>query len=54
VAFVGALALVWFGWRVGDLGGKLVYEHGAASAYTTDAAGAGAPAAVQDEDDDER
>lgn len=33
VATVGALALIAAGWRVGDSGGKLVYEHGAASAY---------------------
>jgi uncharacterized membrane protein len=29
----GAIVVTWLGWRVGDRGGKLVYEHGAASAY---------------------
>jgi hypothetical protein len=51
-AFVGALALVWAGWRVGDLGGKLVYQHGAASAYAADAGGVGAPAERDDDGDD--
>jgi uncharacterized membrane protein len=32
---VGSLALVWLGWRVGDQGGKLVYQYGAGSAYST-------------------
>jgi uncharacterized membrane protein len=32
---VGALGLVIAGWRVGHTGGELVYEYGAASAYTT-------------------
>jgi len=50
-AFAGAVALVWFGWRVGDLGGKLVYQHGAGSAYTADAAGTSAPAVPHDDDD---
>jgi len=36
VTLVGTLALAYFGWRVGDLGGKLVYQHDAASAYTSD------------------
>jgi len=31
----GSLALGYFGWRVGDLGGKLVYQHGAASVYAS-------------------
>ncbi|MCU0650498.1 MAG: hypothetical protein MUF00_21100 [Gemmatimonadaceae bacterium] len=31
---VGTLVLVVMGWRVGHSGGALVYEHGAASAYT--------------------
>lgn len=52
VAFAGTLALAWAGWRVGDLGGKLVYQHGAASAYTADAAGMGAPRAPRHDDDD--
>jgi len=36
VTLAGTLALAYFGWSAGDLGGKLVYQHGAASAYTTD------------------
>jgi len=53
VAFAGTLAVLWFSWRAGDLGGKLVYQHGAASAYTADAAGGAQPPAP-DEDDDDR
>jgi hypothetical protein len=34
LTLVGSLALAYFGWRVGDLGGKLAYQKGAASAYT--------------------
>lgn len=53
-AFAGTLALVWFGWRVGDLGGKLVYQHGAGSAYTAGAVGAAsAPDSVADDDGDD-
>lgn len=36
----GAVVLLGMGWRVGHSGGALVYEHGAASAYT------GAPGTV--------
>ncbi len=36
-----ALAVLGAGAYVGHLGGELVYEHGAASAYTLDAGGAG-------------
>lgn len=42
---VGALVLVVAGYRVGHSGGQLVYEHGAASAYTT---GGAAPARVRE------
>jgi hypothetical protein len=68
IAVAGTLALLWFGWRVGDLGGKLVYQHGAAAAYTTataapadasgvrrsgpDAAVTGAPAVPENDGDD--
>jgi len=38
LTLAGALALVYFGWRTGDLGGKLAYQHGAAAAYVTDSA----------------
>lgn len=41
VATAGALALIAAGWRVGDSGGKLVYEHGAASAYVQPSTQAG-------------
>ena len=34
IGTVGALVLVGAGWRVGHSGGALVYQHGAASAYT--------------------
>lgn len=34
VAAIGTLALVVAGYRVGHSGGALVYQHGAASAYT--------------------
>lgn len=60
VATAGTLALVVAGYNVGHSGGKLVYEYGAASAYTTAGAGGAAratdgPSAVtagQDDDDD--
>ncbi|MGK7312674.1 MAG: DUF2231 domain-containing protein [Candidatus Longimicrobiales bacterium M2_2A_002] len=42
VGTVGAIGLVAAAVQVGDAGGKLVYEHGAASAYVN------APTAVQD------
>lgn len=38
---VGTLALVFAGWNVGDTGGSLVYEHGAANAYLSAAPGGG-------------
>lgn len=47
---LGALVLVVLGWRVGDQGGKLVYQHGAASAYTS-ATPAGSPGVANDDDD---
>lgn len=37
VATVAALGLLVSGYRVGHTGGSLVYEHGAAAAYTSDA-----------------
>lgn len=53
VAAVGALALVVGAARVGHSGGQLVYQHGAASVYASDGAGA---ASVQQRggDDDDR
>ncbi len=38
-AAMGALVLLVAGWRVGHSGGALVYQHGAASAYSTGSAG---------------
>jgi uncharacterized membrane protein len=35
LAIAGSAGLVVAGWRVGSLGGELVYRHGAASAYAT-------------------
>lgn len=61
VATAGTLALVVAGYNVGHSGGKLVYEFGAASAYTTAAvptaeagevSGSGAVRAAADDDDD--
>lgn len=43
LAMLGSLALVGLGWRVGDLGGKLVFQHGAAAAYVTETGAAGGP-----------
>lgn len=51
---VGSLVLVWFGWRVGDQGGKLVYQHGAASAYTTTTQGGDVAPRMDDSEDEER
>jgi hypothetical protein len=39
-AVAGTLLVLFLGYRTGEAGGRLVYEHGAASAYTT-GAGAG-------------
>lgn len=52
VATVGTLAVAGLGYRTGQAGGSLVYEHGAARAYATTAAGA-APLDVQPRDDDD-
>lgn len=52
VATVGTLVVAGLGYRTGQAGGSLVYEHGAARAYTTTAAGA-APLAVPPRDDDD-
>lgn len=52
MTFVAALGLTAMGARVGALGGELVYEHGAASAYTaTD--GTSADGAPREQDDDD-
>jgi hypothetical protein len=48
------LALGYFGWRVADLGGKLVYREGAAAAYVTPGAGgSSAPPAGESHDGDD-
>ena len=39
-ALVGTVVVAGLGYRVGDLGGDLVYEHGAAEAHRPGAAGA--------------
>jgi len=41
VAFVGTLVVFALGYRVGDAGGRLVYQHGAAQAYVEDGGDAG-------------
>lgn len=46
VATLGTIAVLGLGYRTGQAGGKLVYEHGAASAYTT-APAQGPPAASE-------
>ena len=38
-ALLGTLLVFGLGYRVGEAGGKLVYQHGAAQAYTAHAAG---------------
>jgi uncharacterized membrane protein len=39
-ALLGTLIVFGFGFRAGEAGGKLVYQHGAAQVYTANAAGA--------------
>lgn len=48
VATVGTLLVLFLGYRTGEAGGRLVYQHGAASAYTT-----GAPTGTVRADDDD-
>lgn len=43
LALAGTLVVLWMGFRVGDAGGKLVYEHSAAEAHTNGEAAEGAP-----------
>jgi hypothetical protein len=54
LTLLGTLALGYFGVRVGDLGGRLVYEHGAASAYTTDAGTPGTPMSEETHNGEDR
>lgn len=46
------VVVLGLGVRVGEAGGALVYQHGAAAAYTTKATGAAPAAAHGDRDDD--
>lgn len=48
VATVGTLLVLALGYRTGEAGGRLVYQHGAASAYTAGAAIGTARAADDD------
>lgn len=50
VGTAGALGLVLAGVQVGNAGGELVYRHGAASAYTQEAAAATIPAREQEDE----
>lgn len=53
LATIGSGVLLVAGYNVGHSGGQLVYQHGAASAYTTDSIiGAGSPGANQKVFDD--
>lgn len=53
LATLGTLVVLGLGYRTGQAGGSLVYEHGAAQAYGTSAAGGAriAPAPRDDDDD---
>ena len=52
-ATAASLVVLFLGYRAGQGGGSLVYEHGAASAYGSAAGGGGqAPATFADTDDD--
>jgi uncharacterized membrane protein len=52
-ATVATLAVLFLGYRVGQAGGSLVYEHGAAAAFQAVAAAGQAPAAAARNDDDD-
>ena len=52
VATVGTLVVLGLGYRTGQAGGSLVYEHGAAQAYTTSGAGDTRTAPAPRGDDD--
>lgn len=53
LAVVGTLGVLYLGYRTGEAGGRLVYQDGAASAYTAGAAGGAAAEAGGDKDDDD-
>lgn len=52
-ATLGALVVVLLGYRVGEAGGRLVYQHGAAAAYATPAGAPGSPPGPRHDDDDD-
>jgi len=53
-AAAGTLVVLFLGYRTGEAGGRLVYQHGAASAYVKTGAGNGtAPAAPRQHADDD-
>jgi hypothetical protein len=51
-AFLGTLLVFGFGYRAGEAGGKLVYEHGAAQAYVGEDGVAARSVHSEDEDRD--
>lgn len=50
-AVIGTLVALLFGYRTGEAGGRLVYQHGAASAYSTVPAPVRAGAGERGDDD---
>lgn len=54
VTTAGTLVVLGLGYNVGDKGGRLVYQHGAAQAYVQGGAGTAAPGGLDQDDDDER
>jgi hypothetical protein len=50
-AAAGTLVVLFLGYRTGEAGGRLVYEHGAASAYATPSAAAAATGGGATDDD---
>jgi len=53
VSAPASLVLLVMAFRVGDSGGELVYEHGAAAAYVTSSGSVPAPSGEHEDDDDE-
>jgi uncharacterized membrane protein len=53
VATIGTAAVLVLGYRTGQAGGRLVYEHGAAAAFAAPAASASAPTCAEDDHDDD-
>lgn len=50
-ATLGTLAVLYLGYRVGEAGGELVYEHDAASVYGGAASASRTPSALENDDD---